>query len=434
MKAGLLPFLPLLAVLGCPTPEPEGPTWYGDVLPIAERRCLSCHHAGGIGTFSMEDGMTAAIYAGSIRSSVLERRMPPFPMNADGACQEWDDPAWLSQEEIDTIVAWVDAGALVGEERAATVPEPERLDGDDIVEVSVPTDYVPVAGDIVGSPTDDYQCFLTTVDALQGRFITGYEVLPDQRTEVHHVVGFLVDLEEPVGDGYTNADVLPYLDAQSPDQDGWDCDGSPGEYVIPRGSPIQWAPGQDAQEYPPGVGIGVGPTDVLVLQVHYTTAIAAAPDNTVVRLRGADSVEREGWFELQDMFLDTAYGPEPASLPAGQPDARFDWEQRLDQFFQGVDLPQDLEVLAVLPHMHKRGRLMDIDFLTSAGEVCGGRVDRWDFNWQYSYRYAAPVPLRRDDRLRVECSWDTRSDENDVGPGFSTQDEMCLLGLFVAAR
>jgi hypothetical protein len=65
---------------------------------------------------------------------------------------------------------------------------------------------------------------------------------------------------------------------------------------------------------------------------------------------------------------------------------------------------------------------------------CGADVDRWDFQWQQSYFLETPVRMTMDDRIAVECTWDTRDATAPVGPGFGTDDEMCLVGLYIAER
>ena len=55
----------------------------------------------------------------------------------------------------------------------------------------------------------------------------------------------------------------------------------------------------------------------------------------------------------------------------------------------------------------------------------------WDFNWQGSYEYVEPVPVKEGDILRVTCTWDNtnESDPNDyryMTWGEGTNDEMCL--------
>src|SRR5690606_22976639 len=56
------------------------------------------------------------------------------------------------------------------------------------------------------------------------------------------------------------------------------------------------------------------------------------------------------------------------------------------------------------------------------------------FNWQLFYFYDEPILLRGDDTLRVTCHFDTRGREEPVTPGWGTQNEMCLAGLFLVPR
>ena len=53
-------------------------TWYDHVLPFLQKRCLSCHVAGGIGRMALGTYNGARPWAAAIRESVKLRRMPPW--------------------------------------------------------------------------------------------------------------------------------------------------------------------------------------------------------------------------------------------------------------------------------------------------------------------------------------------------------------------
>jgi hypothetical protein len=75
---------------------------------------------------------------------------------------------------------------------------------------------------------------------------------------------------------------------------------------------------------------------------------------------------------------------------------------------------------------------MSIERLPATGSAeCVGDVPRWDFNWQLFYFYREPLTLRAGDRMRVTCTFDTRSRTEPTLPGWGTQNEMCLAGLFL---
>jgi hypothetical protein len=93
--------------------------------------------------------------------------------------------------------------------------------------------------------------------------------------------------------------------------------------------PVSWAPGQGVTELPEGVGFRVKKDDWLVLQVHYNLVdpeLAGSMDQTTVHVRYADSVEREGYFDLPDDFLSSLFSGDPAELPPGEPAATYTFD------------------------------------------------------------------------------------------------------------
>ena len=69
----------------------------------------------------------------------------------------------------------------------------------------------------------------------------------------------------------------------------------------------------------------------------------------------------------------------------------------------------------------------------AAGDTeCLVDVPSWNFNWQMAYFYDTPLPITPDDRLRITCSYDTTSRDDDVVWGEGTQDEMCIDFLYLS--
>ena len=125
-------------------PVRRGPQWtrwrpkfYDDVLPIFVENCIGCHEEGGIGTFGLEDYERAKGLAELIAISTSERTMPPFTANNGGDCHTFQDARWLTEEQIETIAAWVDGGTPEGNPAAPQPPRPELevLQGSDIRDV-----------------------------------------------------------------------------------------------------------------------------------------------------------------------------------------------------------------------------------------------------------------------------------------------------------
>lgn len=415
---------------------PDAPTYYGDVLPILIEHCSACHTEGGIGPFELED-YTLAKDLGEVIALVTDSRtMPPYNANNDGDCNSFQNARWLSQEQIDTIADWVDGGAQEGDPNA---PQPEHpqlplLSGDDIAEHPMPAGYVPIADAAGSNGYDDYQCFLVDLEVSDApRYLTGYEVVPGNAAVTHHLVGFLVDPEAASASLGSNGEIMALLDQGSPDQPGWDCFGAAGNGVRPEGTPVTWAPGGGAFNFPEGTGIRIDPGYVLVAQMHYNLINGDGADSTVLRLSWADEVEREAVNALQDKFLAAGFSG-AAEIPPGQDSYVYQWDDRLSNYNSRIAQWNKVEILGLLPHMHEIGRRMQADFISGPDgtKTCGIYVDRWDFEWQQAFMYEESFILDPGDSIEVTCEWDSSARDSPTTPGLGTQNEMCLMGIYAA--
>lgn len=421
---------------GEPGTEVDGPTYYEDILPVFVQQCQGCHAAGGIGPFDLSDYETARDLAPVIAIVTQARTMPPFNANNEGICNTFQDARWLSDEQIDLLSEWAQTGAREGDPTTAVPQPPEltQLAGDDIADHPMPEGYVPIADASSELGVDDYQCFKVDLGIADApRYLTGYEVIPGNEAVTHHLVGFLVD---PEANGLlgTNGDLIDTLDAASPDQPGWDCFGAAGNGVGVEGTPVTWAPGGGAFNFPEGTGIRIDPGYVLVAQMHYNLVNGIEPDATVLRLSWADEVEREAVNALQDKFLAAGFSGGGITIPAGEESWTWQWDDQVRDFSGRMNGWEQVEILGVLPHMHSLGRRMQVDFFRGPDSEaeCGLFVDRWDYQWQQGFMYETPFILDPNDTIRVTCEWDTTSRTEDVAPGLGTQNEMCLLGLYAA--
>ena len=107
----------LLAVAALPAgalAQDQEVTFTRDVMPILQDSCQSCHRDGAIAPMSLMTYQETRPWARSIRDKVSTRTMPPWYIDPNVGVQGFKYDRSLSQEQIDTIVAWVDAGAPRG--------------------------------------------------------------------------------------------------------------------------------------------------------------------------------------------------------------------------------------------------------------------------------------------------------------------------------
>ncbi|HWB77243.1 MAG TPA: hypothetical protein VG755_19890 [Nannocystaceae bacterium] len=413
----------------------DAPTYYEDVLPLVAQHCQSCHEAEGIGPFDISDYETAKLLAPAIAGHTAARSMPPFVADNTGACNTFANARWLSDDEIDLLQRWSDAGAPEGDPSTPrpVPPVPATLKGDDVTVFSSPDAYVAVP-DEVGS-VDDYQCFRIDLGISDApRYLIGHEVLPSDPTVTHHLVAFSVDPEATTPLGGTNGSLMDSLDNASPDQEGWDCYGAAGNGVLVDGTPVTWAPGGGAFNFPEGTGIRLDPGYELVLQVHYNLTAGQGGGAVDVHLSMADEVEREAVNALDDKFLTTIFNGTAVDIPPGMDSWVWGWQSLVRDFDDTIGGWGQVQILGLLPHMHTLGHRMQVTFKTGPEqtEVCGLYVDRWNFNWQQAFMYETPIILSPSDKIEVTCDWDTSGKDTPTTPGLGTSNEMCLLGIYAA--
>src|SRR5881628_2336904 len=94
-----------------------GVTFTKDVLPILQKNCQTCHRPGNIAPMSFLSYETTRPWAKAMKAAVVSRKMPPW--FADPQYGHFTNDRSLNQSDIDTIVKWVDGGALEGDPRDA---------------------------------------------------------------------------------------------------------------------------------------------------------------------------------------------------------------------------------------------------------------------------------------------------------------------------
>ncbi len=94
---------------------PQAPTFTKDVAPIIQAKCEVCHRPGSMAPMSLVTYQDARPWARAIRTQVASRTMPPWHLDKTVGIQHFKNDRSLSDQQIDTIVRWVDAGAPQGD-------------------------------------------------------------------------------------------------------------------------------------------------------------------------------------------------------------------------------------------------------------------------------------------------------------------------------
>ncbi len=114
LVAGLMGMGVALA-LAAPVAAAETPTFSKDVAPILQAKCQACHQPNSIAPMSLMTFQEARPWARSMKERVSSRQMPPWHIDKSVGIQSFKNDMSLSDEQIDTIVRWVDGGAPQGD-------------------------------------------------------------------------------------------------------------------------------------------------------------------------------------------------------------------------------------------------------------------------------------------------------------------------------
>ena len=111
-----LAFGALLALPGSALAQtPAPPTFSKDIAPIFQEKCEACHRPDSIAPMSLQTYEEARPWARSIKARVADRQMPPWHLDKNVGIQKFKNDRSLNDDQIATIVKWVDAGAPQGD-------------------------------------------------------------------------------------------------------------------------------------------------------------------------------------------------------------------------------------------------------------------------------------------------------------------------------
>jgi hypothetical protein len=414
---------------------PDETTYWQHVAPIYYESCVGCHREGGIAPFPLDDYESAATWASASMLAIETGAMPPWLVTDDGTCNSWQHSRVLSQTQIETISKWIDEGAPEGTPRDDL--ELPDIDGLTNTTAIATPEFVPEPDGGLLAKYDEYRCFLIDPGLEQDMYLTGYEVIPGNDALVHHVLGMPVDPNRVVEGGQTNMQVMQALDDESPDRLGWPCLGLAGDGIEIEGLPISWAPGQNTVQLPADSGFRIAGDNLMVVQIHYNlfdASLIGQSDSTTVELQLADSVAREGLFDVVDLLLDTMFSGTPHIIPAGESAHVFSWRLPADWYI-GWQGSERLELWGFFPHMHSYGVSLTARLFDENGQEigCVGDVPRWDFDWQLYYFMEQPIVLEPGYEIEVTCTYDTTHAPTDMLPGWGTFNEMCAMGIYLVA-
>ncbi|MGA2214414.1 MAG: cytochrome c, partial [Bryobacteraceae bacterium] len=365
-------------------------SFYKDVLPVLQKNCQTCHRPGEIAPASFLSYESTRPWAKAIKTAVLTKKMPPW--FADPHFGKFANDRRLSEADIRTLVAWVDAGAPAGDSKDAPKPvdwvEGWRIGKPDVV-ISMPLEYhVPASGTI------DYQYIVIPTGFTEDKYVQLAEARPGDTKLVHHIIAFVREPGNPwMKDAKPGVPYVPKEPELSPEEQKKEEEA---EAKLP-GIPFQgdflvdYAPGTVPEVIKPGRAKLIKAGSDLVLQMHYTANGTEGTDISKIGLIFSKTPPKERMLTINTANL-------TFSIPPGAPDTKVDAK---------MTLQQDATLVSFLPHMHFRGSSFEYRATYPDGkkEVLLS-VPHYEFNWQLTYDLAREKKLPKGTVIECEAHFD----------------------------
>jgi hypothetical protein len=405
---GLLVTLALPASVAAQA-SPQSVTFTKDVAPIFRAKCESCHRKDSIAPMSLSTYEEARPWARSIRDRVASRQMPPWHIDKNVGITKFSNDRSLTDQELDTVVAWVSAGAPKGDPKdmppPATWPDDTKWNFADLF--GGPPDLILKSPPYTqkASAQDAWYKPVVEIPVTEARWVRAIEIRPTTvkgRKVTHHALAHLMQNERT---------------AEERAAAGSDDDGAAGLFM-------EWAVGKQGEVMRPDSGKLLLPGSKIVFDIHYSSAAEDITDSIELGIYLYPKGQEPKYRQTLALFSGITAGNRnldiaPNSVYVGTNHHVMRRAGRVENF---------------QPHMHLRGKAMSMEAILPTGETrMISMVSNYSFNWHNNYVYADDVaPLLPKGTILKITSWHDNTKANKMNPdpdqwvgwGDRTVDEM----------
>jgi hypothetical protein len=400
-------------------------TFSKDVAPIFQAKCQSCHEPGSIAPMSLMTYEEARPWAKSIRERVSTRQMPPWHVDKNIGIQKFKNDISLTDQQVDTIVAWADQGAQQGNPADLPAPKPVTTslywqaehDGygpPDIV-VKSPEYTMPAVHQ------DEWWRPIVDIPGLtEPRWVQMVEIRPENlagRKIIHHSIAHLILNNDPDAVSHGTASGARRGPA-TPDPD------DPQDTVNQRPQLMEWAIGKGYDRYMTGTGKLIIPGEKIQWDEHIHAVGEEVKSGSELGIwlypKGQEPKHRSyliGFTGLKNGTVGLDIAPNSIAQTEGF-----------------TVLKENTFITNFQPHFHLRGKAMQVEaILPDGGTQVISSVSNFNFNWMTNYIFAddAVPAFPKGTIIHVTAFYDnTKANKNNpdsdqwVGYGDRTVDEM----------
>jgi len=377
-------------------------TFAKDVAPIFQEHCQTCHHVGTVAPMSLVTYAEARPWAKAIQQRVASREMPPWFIDRNVGVQHFNNDESLTDEQIATIVKWVDGGAPQG--NPADMPPPRKFADDQSWQIGKPDLIITLPKDVIvkAHGPDWWPDILVDPGLTEDRYVQAIQIIPTKGYPVIHHIRTSV--------------VAPDAATQHSGQ----LDGNVALEVGEQGVFLnEYAIGKGADVFTEGSGRLIKAGTKINFQFHLHANGTETPTNVALGLK----LYPKG-YTPKHVITSLTVGVNEIDLRPHEANVRSD---------AYMPLIKPARLLSFQPHMHDRGKAECLEAIYPDGKTEMLSCARFEFNWMRNYVYADDAaPLLPAGTILHSIMWHDNSDQSRFNPdpdaqitwGERTIDEM----------
>ena len=377
-------------------------TYNKDIAPILLGNCTPCHQPDGAAPFSLINFNQVNRKKNTILEVTQSGLMPPWPANRNYT--HFIGEKYLSENNKHIIKEWIEIGAPEGNPSnlpkityhpiKSSIGEPDTTVWFDSIYVE-------------GNSRDHFYMATLPIELSEKKYVKAMEFLPGKNNLVHHMNGRLLNYENSKKNSITEGKRLlnleinehEYMDQFNQLKLANDDDSRPEQI----NSAVNYLPGATGQIYPEGIGgFTINSKSILLADdIHFGPIPQGKWSHNKVNIFFSDSAPKR---PINEVMMGTNGDSKiipPLIIPPHE----------ITTHTSFLEIPQDISILTVNPHMHLLGKQFKAYAIDPIGDTIRLiHIPKWDFRWQYFYTFPNMVKIPKGSVIYLEASFDNTSD------------------------
>lgn len=364
-------------------------SYQNEIAPILKRRCTTCHIEDGLAPWAMINHRMIQGWSPMIREVLITHRMPPGQIDVQEG--EWDNIHEITDEELITLVHWIDSGARNADDADPLTEQEELFEGwalgePDLI-VNVPENEVPATGMV------DFIIERSDLNLTQDQWVSAVAYNVGDRSVLHSLLVFAVD------PNIVEKDQAGLIDPQN------------AEFIS------LYVPPRTEESFAEDSAFLLRQDRDLSFKIRYVTGGRDTIDATRIGLYFRDTPPEYAVRNVITLNPDFTVAAGVVKQVEHAETAVFE---------------NDVWVESFAPQTHTRGKSMTI-----SAQFPDGSVERlinvanYNFNWQMNYKMSERLHLPAGSKLISDTVYDNSASnpqnvdpETDVAVGLTTYDEI----------